>query len=38
MTLKEMINTVIHINNRIYKQHLEKQSINALIIINKNNR
>ena len=38
MTLKEMISTVIHIDNRIYEQYLKKQSTNALVVIRRNNR
>ena len=38
MTLKEIISIVIHINNRIYEQYLEKQSINAPVVIKRNNR
>ena len=37
-TFKEMINIVIHINNRIYKQCFEKQSTNILVVIKRNNR
>ena len=33
-----MISTVIHINNRIYKQYLKKQSTNVSVVIKKNNR
>ena len=32
-----MISTVIHINNRMYKQYLKKQSTNVLIVIKRNN-
>ena len=33
-----MINIVIHINNKMYKQYLEKQSTNVLVVMRKNNR
>ena len=33
-----MISTVIYIDNRIYKQCLEKWSTNALVVMRKNNR
>ena len=35
--LQKIISTAIYINNWIYKQWLEKQSINALIVISKRN-
>ena len=37
-TLEEMINIVIYINNRMYKQYLKKWSINTLVVIKRNNR
>ena len=33
-----MISMIIHINNRIYKWCLKKQSINTLVVIKRNNR
>ena len=38
MTFEDMISTVIYINNQMYKWWLEKESINALIVINKSSR
>ena len=33
-----MISTVIHINNRMYEQYLEKWSTNAPVVVRKNNK
>ena len=38
LTLKDMISTVICINNWMYELYLEKRSINASIVVSKSSR